>query len=109
MKLKVNRELNGGLYSVDFSVGEFTPDEVQKMRSFGVPKIDVLLGGPPPNTVRQAYKVQITGITPQYKANFATEEEAKAYEERVVTQIREAMKSLRERKDDFSSSQEVDV
>jgi hypothetical protein len=109
MKLKVNRELNGGLYSVDFSVGEFTPDEVQKMRSFGVPRIEVYMGGPPPTAVRQSYQLQITGITPQYKANFATEAQAKDYEERVVAQIREAMKSLRERKDDFSSFQEVDV
>lgn len=35
MKLKVNRQLSGGLYHVDFSVGDFSSEEVAKMGSFG--------------------------------------------------------------------------
>jgi hypothetical protein len=107
MKLKVNRQLSAGTYSVDFSVGDFTADEVKKMESFGIPRITVLQGSEP--GVKQAYKVQLTKISPQFRAGFGVEAEAKKYEEEVVAEIRKAMKALRERTDDFSSTQEVDV
>lgn len=107
MKLTVSRQLSEGYYYVAFAVSDFTPDEVKKMESFGVPQINILQGGPP--GARQAYKLQITRVSPSYKASFPNDEEAKKYEENVVTQIRQAMKSLRERTDDFTSTAQVDV
>jgi hypothetical protein len=109
MKLTVNRLLNGGIYGVQFSVSDFTPDEVKKMESFGIPRVEVLVGGPMPNTSIQPYRMQITKLSPQHKANFLAEDEAKNYEEKVVTEIREKMKELRARTDDFSSTHEVDI
>jgi hypothetical protein len=51
----------------------------------------------------------LTQISPNYRAGFPAEEQARTYENQVVSQIREAMKRLRERSDDFTSTQEVDV
>jgi hypothetical protein len=107
MKLKVNRKLSSGKYLVDFTAADFTPDEISKMESFGVPSIDIQFlnsGG-----ARAAARIGITALSPQYKASFNVEEEANAYQEKVVNQVREVMKALRERKDNFSSNQEVDV
>jgi len=106
MKLKVNRELKDGLYHIAFAVSDFSPDEVKKMQGFGVPLIDILHGTP---SGRQGLKLQITQVAPGYRASFPAEEQAKAYEDKVVSQIREAMKSLRERTDEFTSEQEVEV
>lgn len=106
MKLKVDRQLSGGLYHVAFTVSDFTPEELSKMASFGVPTARILLG--PPNG-RQTYKLLVTQIASQYKASFPTEEEAKKYEQEVVTEVSEGMKSLRARKDDYSSTQEVEL
>ncbi|MFZ0199616.1 MAG: hypothetical protein WB523_05890 [Candidatus Sulfotelmatobacter sp.] len=106
MKLKVNRQLSGGLYHVDFSVGDFSSEEVAKMGSFGTPIVSLLSGNP---DARKAFKVRVTQVSPNYKASFVTDEEAKQYEEDVVTAIRNAMKAIRERSDDFTSTQEVDI
>ena len=106
MKIKVHRQLSGGLYHVGFTVSDFTPEEVAKMGSFGTPLIRILHG--PPNG-RKAFKVVVTQIGTNYKPSFDTEQEAKTYEAEVVAEIREAMKAIRERKDDFSGTQEVDV
>lgn len=106
MKLRVNRVLSGGLYTVDFSVGDFSADEVTRMKSFGIPVINMMTGSP---NGRQPLRTQITRITPQFAMSFATEDEAKKYETEVVSQIREAMKAIRQRTDDFSSAQEVEI
>ncbi len=106
MKLKVNRQLSGGLYSVDFSVGDFTTDEVKKMESFGVPAIDLVGGGP---HIHTAMRIPLNRIMPSFRAHFDSEEAAKAYELKVVMQIREEMKRLRQLTDGFSSTQEVDL
>jgi hypothetical protein len=107
MKLTVSRQLSEGYYYVAFAVSDFTPDEVKKMESFGVPLINILQGGPP--GARAAYKIQLTRVSPSYRASFPAEEDAKKYEEAVVMQIREAMKTIRERTDDFTSTAQVDV
>jgi hypothetical protein len=106
MKVIVNRQLAGALYHVSFKVSDFTPDELQKMQSFGVPIIDIAVGFP--GRVGRS-KVPVTGIAENMKIAFSTEQDARAYEETVLGQIREAMKSLRERKDDFTSSAEVNI
>jgi hypothetical protein len=106
MKLIVHRQLSGGIYVVDFSVSDFTPEEVKKMESFGVPVINMMHDGP---NNRRPLRLQLTRMAPQFRASFLAEDEAKAYEDQVVTQIRAAMQTLRERKDEFTSTQEVDV
>jgi hypothetical protein len=41
MKVKVNRRLSSVFYHVNFEVGEFTAEELQKMASFGIPQINL--------------------------------------------------------------------
>jgi hypothetical protein len=106
MKLNVNRVLSGGLYSVSFSVGDFTADEVKKMESFGVPHIKIMQEGP---GNRRTFMHPLNRIGLQIRAVFSTEQEANSYQENVLGQIRQSMKDLRERTDDFTSTQEVDV
>jgi hypothetical protein len=106
MKALVNRHLSAGYYHVNFQIGDFTADEVQKMASFGVPSIQIQFGGGP-GTGRSSTQVALNKLSPQWDAAFQTEEEAKKYEEGVLSQIRAAVKRLRESQDKFSSSEEV--
>ena len=106
MKLRITRELKDGLYHIAFAVSNFSPDELKKMQGFGVPVIDILRGVP---SSHQSLKLQLSQISPGYKAGFLQEEQARTYESRVVAQIRSVMKTLRERMDEFTSAQEVDV
>jgi hypothetical protein len=107
MKIKVNRRLSEGRYNVDFTASDFTSDEVKKMESFGIPMIDLFFSQTPNS--RLPMKIQLTKLTSQLKASFSTEQEAKDYEDKVLSQIRAQMKALRERKDDFSATSEVEV
>jgi hypothetical protein len=104
MKVKVNRQLKAGRYNVNFEVSDFTPEEVAKMSSFGVPTIELqwmsgndAVGG----------RLPLTQIQPRFNAVFGTEQSAKEYEEKVLTQVKAAIQLLRESKDEFSSSEEV--
>ena len=75
MKVKVNRRLSAGFYHINFEVSDFTPDEVQKMASFGVPQITIQLrGGPnsPPSIVSEA----LNQINSQLNATFPNDAEA---------------------------------
>jgi len=105
MKVKVNRLLSAGRYYVNFEVGDFTPDELSKMSSFGVPSITLRLQ---PNSV-VTVGVPLNQISKGYNAAFGSEQEAKEYEDGVLAQIRTQMQQLRENNDDFSSSEEVDL
>jgi hypothetical protein len=105
MKIKVNRLLSGGKYQVGFEVSDFSPEEVEQMSKFGVPYIPL----------RWTYKmgqaagrVALNEIRGQ-AARFDLEEQAKQYEEEVINNLRAAVVTLRERKDEFTSSAEVDL
>ena len=103
MKVSVNRELGGGVYFVSFKVADFTAEELQKMQKFGVPVVNMKQSNSA--TIRQP----LTQIVESLRAPFSSQQDARAYEESVLTQIREAMKSVRERKDDFTSLDEVTI
>jgi hypothetical protein len=106
MKVNITRQLSGGQYIVRFAVTGFTTEEVAKMNSFGIPLIQMrqnVAGGV------QNVQVAITQINPNYVASFTSEEQANQYQQTVLGQINNAMKSLRDRKDDFTSTQEVEI
>jgi hypothetical protein len=107
MKVTVNRQLRGGAFFVSFTVSDFTPAELEKMQSFGVPGISILYRGAAGG--RLSASVGINQINEKIVAEFATEDEARKYEEAVLHQMREVMKRLREVRDDFTSAQEVDI
>jgi hypothetical protein len=106
MKVTVNRQLSSGQYIVRFGVSDFSPDELAKMNSFGIPVIQVLqlAAG-----IRQNFNISITQLNPNLIMSFPTEEEARKYEANVLDQISKVMKSLREGKDGFTSTQEVNI
>lgn len=106
MKVKVNRQLKAGKYHVNFEVSDFTPDEVGKMSSFGVPTIEMVFTTAAGQT---RSNVALTQISSSLNASFGTEEAARAYEQKVLTQIRAEVERLRDSKDAFSSSQEVEL
>jgi hypothetical protein len=107
MKVKVNRELNGGKYHVNFEVGDFTPDELAKMSSFGIPIINLVWTAAQGGLISSG--LPMTKVGKIYDAGFDTEQMAQEYVDDVVKQLRVAIQRLRESKDDFSSSQEVEL
>lgn len=105
MKVKVNRVLSGGLYHINFVVGDFTPEEVAKMNSFGIPTIRMRRGVP---GNRPIVVIPVTQINPQqFDAAFVAESEAKEYEQDVIDQLRAELKRLHGMEDKFTSSEEV--
>ena len=106
MKVKVNRLLSAGRYNVNFEVSDFTPDEVGKMASFGVPMIEL-------KTLTanglSAVRVPVNQISKNINAMFISEEVAEEYVKKVLDQIRAELQRIRDSKDEFSSSNEVDV
>lgn len=106
MKIKVNRALNAGRYHVNFEIGDFTPDEVNKMSGFGVPLVEVKWTTPAGTSVQQ---VQITKVSSGYDAAFSSEQEARDYESKVKAEMKAAIEWLRQRKDDYSSSEEEEL
>jgi hypothetical protein len=106
MKLKVNRLLSQGEYKVNFEVSDFSPEELSKMSSFGIPPIRLKLTTASGTTSRY---VGLNQINKNLEARFPEEELAKQYEAEVKAQISRALEGLRQRKDEFSSSEEVDI
>src|SRR5712671_362601 len=108
MKVTVIRSLTSGVYYIGFRVGDFTEEERLQMKRFGIPQIGIYFGGP---TSRASAKQPLTQLSNQQvaPAGFVTEEEAKKYEAVVVDQIRKAAALLKEQKDNFTSTDEVEI
>jgi len=106
MKGIVNRSLQAGIYNVYFNFSDFTPEELEKMQAFGVPSILIQWGRP---GARSSVRLPLNQIGPSFVAGFQAEEEAKEYELSVLSQVRVAMETLRQQKDNFSSSEEVAI
>jgi hypothetical protein len=104
MNVKVNRRLAGGKYHVNFEVSDFAPEEIAKMSSFGIPSIDIQWSV---NDIPHVGSIILTQITKSYDAVFDSEQAAKTYETRVLTQVKNAMQRLRDSMDNFSSTDEV--
>jgi hypothetical protein len=108
MKATVYRQLSGGLYYVSFKVGDFTDDDRKKMESFGIPLLKIKSYSPQ-HKQNIPINQPLTNIAESLKGAFTSEDEAKKYEVEVMRQIREAATSLRERKDAFTGTDEVDI
>jgi len=106
MKARVSRTLQNGVYQVSFAFSDFTADELAKMKSFGVPAIQLKIG---PLGGIQAINLPLTQVNPNFAASFLSEAEAKNYEAGVLAQAKAGIEAIRQRKDDFSSTQEVDI
>ena len=106
MKFKVNRLLSQGRYKVNFEVSDFSHEELTKMSSFGIPVIPMKI-----HTVHGITNVSVglNAISKAMEASFVNEETAKEYEAEVREKVSQALESLRQRKDDFTSSEEVDI
>jgi 5-hydroxyisourate hydrolase-like protein (transthyretin family) len=106
MKLKVNRQLSAGQYRVKFEVSDFSPEEVSKMSSFGVPSVQVRVNTSQGQT---NLVVQLTKLNSVNDGVFNTEQEALSYERQVTEQIQAAILRIRNSKDEFTSTREVDL
>lgn len=106
MKATVTRTLQNGVYSVSFAFSDFTQEELAKMRSFGIPAVQVRTGPPGAQGVNN---IPITIINPNFVAGFSTEQEAKNYETNVLAQAKAGIEAIRQRKDEFSSTNEVEI
>lgn len=106
MKISVGRRLSGGTYLIGFAVSDFSADERTSMEKFGVPMITMyrLIAG---RYFEQS--VAITALGTEATIGFPTAEEANKYEEKVMTQVREKLEALRQRKDDFTSTKEIEI
>lgn len=106
MKVKVHRQLANGVYQVAFDISDFTPEELKKMSSFGVPKVSVQYFGNSGMNIRR--DLPLNKVTRDWVANFDDEKAARSYEAEVLAQVKNTVTSLRLKRDLFSSSDEVE-
>jgi hypothetical protein len=106
MKATVIRSLQGGVYYVAFSFSDFTPEELAKMRSFGVPTVQIRVGVYGQQT---ASNIQITQINANHVAGFTNQPAAEEYQASILGQVKSAMEALRQKKDEFTATAEVDI
>jgi hypothetical protein len=106
MKVTVTKRLQAGTYFVSFNFSDFTPEELAKIKSFGAPIVQVRAGSEPGH---QVFNVPINAVNSNFNAGFLTEEQAKTYENAVLNQAKTGMEKLRQRKDDFSDVNEVEI
>jgi hypothetical protein len=106
MKATVTRTLQNGVYLVSFTFSDFTQEELAKMRSFGVPVVQIRTGPPGSHGVNN---LPITAINTNFVAGFSAEQEAKNYETSVLAQAKSGIEAIRQRKDEFSSTTEVEI
>ena len=113
MKIKVQRGLNEGQYTVQLVVSEFTEEERKKFSSFGIPTVSLqirltqMVNGRL-TAVPSSRPVPVTEVA-KYPAKFSNENAAREYEAKVLAEIKDKMTALRERKDDFTSSEEISL
>ncbi|MGB8989340.1 MAG: hypothetical protein WCC37_22270 [Candidatus Sulfotelmatobacter sp.] len=105
MKVRVSRFMRGGICFVGFESIEVTPDDNSRFQKFGVPAVQILLGNGP----RTAFPVPINSLNPSHTAGFANPDEARGYEERVVADVKRLYENIRDKRDEFTSTHEVDL
>lgn len=106
MKIKIDKMLREGRYFVYVEVGDFSPEEEDKMRKFGVPNIDLS----PRSTW---YKNKIVSSLPLNEIKtifiFNNSIAANSFETTIKSKIEAAVKLLRIRRDNFSASKEYEI
>lgn len=107
MKIRVNKSVTGGRYRISFQATEFTEQERAQFSKFGIPTVVLLIGSE--DTSLYKYQAPVTGLKDDHAAVFKTPEAAKAYETKIVNDIREAVEKVRGRRDDFTSIDEVSI
>jgi len=106
MKVRVEKELKNGIYQLKFYATDFADEERTRFEIFGVPKISLKKQDSDGNVEWRS--VSLTHL--QYHAcTFADAEDANQFEQQALEEIRQKMTELRQRKDDFTSTDEVDL
>jgi hypothetical protein len=105
MKLKVDKNLSGGVYQVAIELGGFTQEEIRRMEIFGVPSVALKRRQ---GSVLVNIRVPINQIK-EPPIVFGSEPEATDYIESVTRTIKQEMDQLRTRTDNFTGSQQVEI
>lgn len=107
MKFAINREIKSGKYIVAVSVKEITDDERAKIIKFGAPMVSIS-----PKAVLSSGGYSYTSTVPLHSLNyvfeFSTKDEADDFNNNLLANIKEAVQTLKNYKDDFSLSKEYD-
>ena len=105
MKIRASRFIRGGTYFVSFQAVDFTADDNDRFQKFGVPMVQILVGSGPRATIA----VPINALAPQQTAGFTNPDEAKQYEERILTDVKALYSAVRDKKDEFTDTREVQL
>ncbi len=106
MKFKIDRRLSEGQYVVTFKARDFTDDERERFRVFGTPEFYIPVDLP--DGTRNYQNISLTRLH-YYTTSFSTREEAEQFEQQLLAEIRTKVEELRNRQDDFTSSEEADI
>jgi hypothetical protein len=105
MKIHVSRFIRDGIYYVGFASADVTQDEAIQFQKFGTPRISTRFGSP---GARNPYPQALSDLRPNITAGFTNEQEAKNYEAEILSEIRTQMEILKNKKDEFTSTSEVE-
>ncbi len=106
MKVRIDKRVEGGKYFVDVSVLELSNEEREKIRKFGSPLVSM-------EPQRVWYDSHFTFNLPLHDINqsFGFENQALAdtFAEKLRERILQALNSLRNKQDTFSSSEAYEL
>lgn len=108
MKVIIEKKLEGGKYSVQINVSNYTADEVDKIKRFGSPNISIA-----PQTVwSRDYGTRLTSLPlhdMNYDFKFTAEAEAVSFVNNMTDRIKLAVDKLKGMRDQFSGTKELEL
>jgi hypothetical protein len=110
MKLKIEKKLADGSYTVDVETLQFSADEQNRIEKFGSPMVSL---EPKIVTVRRPAGgfVTLTSIAIHalnHTFNFNNENEAEDFVRQMTDRIRTAITELKNKRDDFTGEKEYE-
>lgn len=105
MKVRVSRFMRSGVCFIGFQSIDISPEDREKFQKFGTPAVQILMGSGP----RIAIPVIISALDAGQTAGFANPEEATAYEQRILNEVKNLYDSIRSKRDEFTSTHEVEL
>lgn len=106
LKLTVKKRLSKGIYWVEFVSGELSEVEKRQIDKFGAPSVGISYGDPE-HLAQRAFSIH--EIDDSHSAGFRTAEEACAYANTIVSEVREKLSALMKETDEFTSEDVLDI
>ena len=106
MKVVLDKRLESGKYYVRINISEYTPEEVEKIKVFGAPMISI---SPKRLFLNGRFVSDLPLHSMNFDFDFDTEAQANSFVTGMTQKIKDAVETLKARKDQFSGKDELNL